>query len=93
MWTLLVVTGLCLGMIGCCSSQKMVEGTTINLGAYIPWENSLYGVELISYVNGIKVNVASNSTMTVERTHSATNSWGWGLLISSEFSKTKVETK
>lgn len=71
----------------------MVEGTTLNLGAYIPYSENLYGVELMSYVNGVKVNSTSNQAFTVERTHSSTNNWAWGLLINSEFSKTKVEVK
>lgn len=94
MRTLLVVTGLCLGIMGCCSAKNTYrEGTSLQLGAYIPYSENLYGVELMSYVNGVKVNVSSNQAFTCERTHSATNSWGWGLLQNIEYSKTKIEVE
>lgn len=84
---------IALCLVGCSSNPKMVEGTTINLGAYLPWEGNIYGLELISYVNGIKVNSSSNQEFKVEREYASTNSWVWGLMESRERSKTKVEVK
>lgn len=78
-------------LAGCAQTPKMVEGTSLTLGAYVPWESNLYGVELVSYVNGCVVKAPSNQTYTVERTYAATNSWGWGLVHSVESSNTKVK--
>lgn len=78
-------------LCGCSSGPKMVEGTTVNLGAYLPWEGNIYGVELVSFVNGVKVNSSSNQPFKIEREYSATNSWVWGLMDSQEHSRTKVE--
>ena len=36
-----------LGLWGCTSSSKFVDGTAVSVGAYVPWEQNLYGVELI----------------------------------------------
>ena len=47
MRTLLGVTGLCLIVAGCCSAKNTYkEGDLLSLGAYVPWESSLYGVEI-----------------------------------------------
>lgn len=77
---------------GCSSSPpKMVEGTSIALGAYLPWDGVLYGVELISYVNGTVVKAPTNTAYHIERRHSATNDWAWGLLRSAETTNTQVQ--
>lgn len=80
-----------LALAGCSSAPKMVEGTSLTLGAYVPWESNLYGVELVSYVNGCVVKAPTNQAYSVERTYAATNSWGWGLVESVESSNTKVK--
>ena len=77
---------------GCSSSyQKMVEGTSIQLGAYLPFEGNLYGVELVSYVNGLKLQTSSNQTFQVSRTYAATNDWIWGMMKTVESSDTSIQ--
>lgn len=44
---LLFTLALVLGLWGCTSSSKFVDGTAVSVGAYVPWEQNLYGVELI----------------------------------------------
>ena len=79
---------------GCSSpSPKLVEGTSVALGAYIPWNGNLYGVELMSYVNGTVVKVPTNVCYEIQRKHSVTNDWGWGLLKSVESTDTTVTFK
>ena len=81
-------------LAGCSSpSPKLVEGTSVALGAYIPWEGGLYGVELMSYVNGTVIKTPTNVCYSVERKHSVTNDWGWGLLHSVESTVTSVSFK
>ena len=76
---------------GCSTQQKVVEGTSIQLGAYLPFEGNLYGIELMSYVNGLKIQASSNQSFQVARTYTATNEWAWGLLKSVEGSDTKIQ--
>ena len=76
---------------GCSSSQKMVEGTSIQLGAYLPFEGNLYGVELVSYVNGIKLQTSTNQSFQVSRTYAATNDWLWGMMKTVESSDTSIQ--
>jgi hypothetical protein len=71
----------------------MVEGTSIQLGAYIPWEGNLWGVELCSYVSGCVVRSYTNMPTEIIREYSATNSWFWGALESVESTKTSVRLK
>ena len=80
-------------LCGCGTSPKYVEGTSFSLGAYIPFDGSLYGLELMQYVNGSVVRVPTNTAYRIHREHSATNSWLWGMLETRESSKTKVEFK
>ena len=87
-----LILAACL-LIGCASQPKFVEGTSVQLGAYVPWQSNLYGVELISYVNGCVVRTPTNMCYEVERKYSVTNDWCWGMLKSVEYSDTKVKLK
>ena len=78
---------------GCGSPPKFVEGTSLSLGAYIPWDGGLYGLELMQYVNGSVVRVPTNMCYQIKREHSATNDWAGGLLKSVEHTKTTVDLK
>lgn len=78
-------------LAGCTSSSRFVEGTSVQLGAYVPWESNLYGVELVSYVNGCAVKTSSNMNFKVERTYNATNEYLWGMVKTREKTDTKVE--
>ena len=84
---------LCILLAGCSSSPKIVEGTSVTLGAYLPWDGNLYGVELMSYVSGTVVKVPTNVCYEIQRRHSVTNDWGWGLLKSVEATETNVRFK
>lgn len=79
--------------LGCAGQPRFVEGTSVQLGAYIPWQSNLYGVELLSYVSGCVVRVPTNMCYEIERRHSVTNDWCWGMLKSVEESNTKVILK
>lgn len=75
---------------GCSTNQKAVEGTSIQLGAYLPFDGNLYGVELMSYVNGLKIQASSNQSFQVERTYTSTNDWLWGMMKTVESSDTRI---
>ena len=76
---------------GCSSSQKIVEGTSIQFGGYLPFEGNLYGVEIVSYVNGLKLQTSTNQSFQVSRTYNATNDWLWGMMKTVESSDTTVQ--
>lgn len=76
---------------GCSTNQKAVEGTSIQLGAYLPFDGNLYGVELMSYVNGLKIQASSNQSFQVSRTYSSTNDWLWGMMKTVESSDTSIQ--
>lgn len=76
---------------GCASVPSYVEGTSLQLGAYVPVNSNLYGVELLSYVSGCVVKGTTNQTLTVEREYSATNSYFWGMVETRETTNTKVK--
>ena len=76
---------------GCSTQQKAVEGTSIQLGAYLPFDGNLYGVELMSYVNGLKIQASSNQSFQVSRTYNSTNDWLWGMMKTVESSDTSIQ--
>ena len=79
---------------GCTFKQPMLlNGTTLKLGCYIPWENNLYGLELMSFTTGTLVMTPTNDLFSIEHHSSSTNSWVWGMLESTESSETKVGLK
>lgn len=62
----------------------------MQLGAYLPYDGSLFGVECLNYLSGCAVRTSTNNAFTVEREFSSTNSY-FGIVHTSERSKTKVE--
>ena len=77
---------------GCAAKSTYREGDMLSLGAYVPWESSLYGVEIFQKMNGISVTMKTNKAFTVQREYSCTNSY-FGIIHVNEHSKTKVEAK
>lgn len=48
---LLAVSGLLVAVCGaltdgCASTSRYIEGTHVAVGAWIPWENTMYGLEI-----------------------------------------------
>ena len=76
---------------GCSTQQKIVEGTSIQLGAYLPFDGNLYGIELVSYVNGMKLQTSTNQSFQVSRTYNSTNDWLWGMMKTVESSDTSIQ--
>lgn len=89
----LIAVLLAIFLCGCASQSKYVEGTSVQVGAYIPWQSNLYGVEICSYVSGCVFRSASNEVLKLERDYVATNSYFWGMVETREYTKTKIETK
>ena len=80
-----------IALCGCSTNPRYVEGTNLALGAYLPLDGQLMGVEVINYLNGCSVRTISNQSFNVSRTYCSTNSWGWGLLTTVEGSDTKIQ--
>lgn len=80
-------------VFGCSSTQRYIEGTSVQIGAYVPWESNLYGVELVSYINGCSLKASSNTAFRIQREYCATNSYLWGAVQTQERTKTEVEAK
>lgn len=87
------VIGALICLSGCSSNPRYIEGTTLNLGAYVPFESSIYGIELVSYVNGVKVQTSSNQPFWVSRSYCSTNEWLWGMVKTIENSETEIDVK
>ena len=89
---LFIGIALALLMAGCSSSRAVVEGTHFAFGAYLPWDGSLYGVELLQFTNGTAFSFGTNGVVQYEREYTATNSYLWGMIETHEWSKSKVKT-
>ena len=87
-----ILLALALVLGGCTSSTRYVEGTSTSLGTYIPYDGSVYGLEIVQYLSGCKVVCPTNQPMRVEREFCASNSY-FGIVHTSESSKTRVDVK
>ena len=86
-----IFAAVALALAGCGGRTVYVEGTEFSLGAYLPMDGQLYGIQILRYRNGV-ASVSTNSNMHVERTFAATNSY-LGVVHTAESSQTKAETK
>jgi len=86
--TLFLFATCFLGLTGCMSRNAYVEGTSISLGAYIPMDGNLYGMNIISYLNGVKVSCSTNHCMEITRNTHIQNNWLFGMMTSSETNST-----
>lgn len=82
---------LALLLFGCASKQAYIEGTHCAVGAYLPWEESLYGVQILQYTSGAYLTVTTNNHVKFERDYGCTNSYFWGMVKTCEWSKSKLE--
>lgn len=74
-----------------CKTGQYIEGTNLSLGFLVPTSEGLVGLQICEYINGVKVNIKSNSVpFSVTRTHSSTNSY-FGIVNTAESSKTEIK--
>lgn len=88
-----IILATCILLAGCMSKQRYIEGTHLALGAYLPFEDALYGLEIVQYTNGAIFSTSTNTPCSFERQYSATNSYFWGMVETRETTKTKVEVR
>lgn len=88
-----VILAICILAAGCMSKQRYIEGTHLALGAYLPFEDAIYGIEILQYTNGAMLSTSTNTPCVFERQYAATNSYFWGMVETREATRTKVEVK
>ena len=89
---LLTVVLSLLILAGCASRTTYTEGTSLAVGAYIPFEENLYGCEIASYLSGCRVSVPTNMPVTITRASVSSNSW-FGVIRSVSTTDTTVWVK
>lgn len=80
-------------MAGCAGQKRYIEGTHFALGAYLPFEDGLYGVELVQLTSGAYFASSTNTPCAFTRTYSATNEYFWGMARTVESSRTRLEVE
>lgn len=81
---------LVLLLCGCFTKQRYIEGTHLALGAYLPFEDSIYGVELLQYTNGAMLSTYTNTQVRFSREYAATNTYFWGMVETKESTKSNL---
>ena len=76
---------------GCSTNPRYVEGTNLSLGAYLPVDGQLMGIEIVNYLNGCSIRTSTNQSFQVSRTYNSTNDWLWGMMKTVESSDTTVQ--
>lgn len=79
-----------IALVAGCKYGNYVEGTSTSLGLYIPTTDGIFGVQVLEYLNGVKVTTATNQPFKITRTHYATNNY-FGVVKTIENTKTEVE--
>ena len=79
-------------LAGCHTSSTYTEGSSLNLGIYIPASGQLYGVQALSWLSGCKVTVPTNNQFKISREYTASNDY-FGVVHIREKTKTQIEPK
>ena len=80
-------------LAGCAGRTRYTEGTHFVLGAYVPFEDGLYGVELVQLTSGAYLASSTNVPCMFERSYAATNEYFWGMARTVESSRTRLEVE
>ena len=80
-------------LAGCAGQKRYIEGTHFALGAYVPFEDGLYGVELVQLTSGAYFSSSTNQPCVFQRTYAATNEYFWGMARTVESSRTSLEVE
>ena len=57
----LFVTLALICMLGCSHQQKFVEGSLTQIGLMIPYNGQLFGIQLVSHLDGVSIQADTNS--------------------------------
>ena len=90
--TKLITLAFFLLVAGCYTSSTYTEGSSLNLGIYIPASGQLYGVQALSWLSGCKVEMPTNQQFKICREFSASNDY-FGVVHIREKTKTQIEPK
>ena len=66
-------------IIGCniTPRNEYIEGTSLTLGIYIPYNGQIYGIKAINFLSGKRITSYTNQFPQVKSEHIITNgSWG-----------------
>lgn len=75
----------CLGRV----QNTYVEGTSFQIGIYVPLNGTLYGIQMVNFLSGKRIVCPTNGPFKVESKHSMTNST-LGVFDIAENNETKV---
>ena len=57
----LFVTLALICMLGCSHQQQFVEGSLTQIGLMIPYNGQLFGIQLMSHLDGVSIRAETNS--------------------------------
>lgn len=66
-----------------------IEGTSLTLGLYIPYNGNIYGIQALNYLSGKKIQLHTNQQFKVSSEHSISNKTM--MLDNFDYSKVSIE--
>lgn len=69
--------------------NEYLEGTAFQIGLYIPFNGSVYGLQAFNYVSGKRIVSTTNNFPSIESEHIMTNST-FGCMDLTDINKTKI---
>jgi len=77
---------------GCLSKSTLyTEGSKATVGAYIPYDGTVMGCQIVSCLSGVSFST-TNGNVRIAREHSSTNSYIWGMVETVESGRTEITT-
>lgn len=72
---ILVAIGLVPVMVGCRNQEAntYIEGTSLTIGLYVPFNGNIYGIQAINYLSGKKIQLATNQQFKISSEHAISN--------------------
>lgn len=77
-------------LAGCGGFHTYTEGTGLQLGAYIPYDGGIAGVQVVQYLNGCALRAHTNANFNIHRQFSTSNTY-FGVVHTIEHSDTDIE--
>ena len=62
-------------LIGCrqFDQNTYIEGTSLTIGLYVPYDGTIYGIQAVNYLSGKKIQCQTNTNFKVSSEHSISN--------------------
>ena len=70
--------------------NEYIEGTSLSLGLYIPYNGHIYGIQALNYLSGKRITANTNQFPKIKSEHIITNSSSFFCFDLTDINKTEI---